>query len=235
MFEKMMALYLEDIETQKANTAFYIQNGYLNKWADANKVFSDDGIRRYSTETRWNQYTEGKITRDKAVEFAVKRYNKAADKKAAETIKRVERIGAAPDLDYITLRVEWRGNSQYGKHPHAYAHTNNESTTGFAGGWGYDKESAAVADAFNKNKSIMKVLYTLKETALLNGLSDESETACTGRNNTACIGYGAGYTVIPYFEGGVGVECFWKILKAAGFTVRTNYGKHENNYNIYKA
>lgn len=234
MFELLKESYLKERENQKAINRFFIENGYCESWCENEKEASDEGLRRYSTETRWNQYTSGKIDREKAVALAVKGMEKAIDKEIAATLEKLEKIEKAPDLQYISINVSYTKNTTWGYNPTATANTNNETTTGHASGCGYDKESAAVASAFNKNYSILKTLYTIKENALKAGLSDFSKTACTGVDNRTTCGYGSGYSVLPYFEGGVGVDCFWDILKKAGFTTRCNYGKHENYYTVSK-
>ena len=113
-------------------------------------------------------------------------------------------------------------------------YSNTGNSAGYASGCGYDKESSAVAEALNKNNSFLKVLYTLKENALEAGASDHSKTACTGVDNRNIIGYGSGYSVLPYFEGGVGVNCYWDILKKAGFEISCHYTRSSNTYVIFK-
>ena len=61
--------------------------------------------------------------------------------------------------------------------------------------------------------------------------SNSSLANCELKN---IIGYGSGYFVLPYFEGGVGSNCFWEILKKGGFKTISNHGKHEDFYNIYR-
>ena len=45
-------------------------------------------------------------------------------------------------------------------------------------------------------------------------------------------GYGAGYGAIPYYEGGVGTNCFIWILKANGFNCEEVHGKHFDSYSF---
>lgn len=232
MFEKLKERYLQDRQDQKEKTLFYIENGYMPTWNE--KEFSDNGIKRYCTATRWDQYTAGQIDRTKAVELAQKRYTKQLEKEIQKQLELLDVIAAAPDLQFISINVYYKRSSVWGYCPSVDVHTNNGFSTGYASGCGYDKESAAVADAFNKDHSILKALYTIKENGLIAGLSDESTTACTGVDNRTICGYGSGYGVIPYFEGGVGVGCFWDILKRGGYTTRCNYGKHENYYTVSK-
>lgn len=104
-----------------------------------------------------------------------------------------------------------------------------------------------LCNEYRENKRMIEELTALNEElknkivaamqgkdTLIVGLSDESKTACTGVDNRNICGYGSGYGVIPYFEGGVGVGCFWDILKRGGYTTRCNYGKHENYYTVSK-
>lgn len=236
MFERLTKAFLEDRETQRQRKEFFIIHGFCESWSEEHKTESDNGLKRYSTARRWEQYQNGEIDRAKACEFAIKRMNKEIEKEIKKKLAHLEAVANAPEVDYITVNVEYKRSSVWGYNPAVEVITNSESGffTGYASGCGYDKESAAVAEAFNKSLGIMKVLYTLKEKALEAGESDESKTACTGHDNRNCVGYGAGYGVLPYFEGGVGVGCFWDILKKAGYKTRCNYGKHENFYSIYK-
>lgn len=236
MFEELKKEYLQDREQRKEKDAFYIIHGFYENWSDEHKEQNNEGLKHYSTERRWEQYTNGEIDRETACKYAITRNNKKIEKEIAEKIEHLERVAAAEIPSYISVNVEWKRNSYWGNCPRVEVTTNTEREifSGYASGCGYDKESAAVASAFNSSLSILKALYTLKENALQAGKSDKSETACTGIDNRFCIGYGAGYSVIPYFEGGVGVNCFWSILKALGYETQCNYGKRETLYRLYR-
>ena len=230
MFENLKNDYLKDRAQQRANTHCFIENGYFPTWHEENRVFSDRGLKENSTATRWEQYTAGKISREKAVELAIKRYDKQLDKEIEKRLKHLRAVSIAPDLQFINIYVSWVKSSYWGYNPHVEVVTNAGTYVGRASGCGYDKESAAVAEAFNQSLSILKALYTLKEKGLEDGLSDYSATACTGHDNRNICGYGSGYSVIPYFEGGVGVSCFWNILKKCGFETYCRCAKHSNIY-----
>lgn len=234
MFTNLKERFLQGQDLKKEKTAFFIAHGFCNDWNEENKKESDEGIRKYSTARRWDQYTHGEIDREKIVDLTIKRYEKQLEKETAEKLAHLAAVEAAPDLQFIDINVTWKKSSCYGSHPTAEARTNNGFTSGHAGGWGYDKESAAVAEAFNKNNSILKALYLLKERALQAGQSDASRTACTGVDNRNICGYGSGYSILPYFEGGVGVSCFWSILEKCGFKCTAHYGKHETFYSVHK-
>lgn len=234
MFENLRKAYLQEREQYAEHVKIYIEKGVFPTWREQVTSDPDRGLREHSTATRWNQYKAGVITREKAVELAQKRFSRQHEKDVSKKVRHIENVAAAPDLKYICVYVQYKKSSYWGYCPSVEVDTNNGLFTGYASGCGYDKESAAVAEAFNKDLSILKALYTLKENGLVAGLSDYSQSACTGVDNRNICGYGAGYSVLPYFEGGVGVNCFWAILKKCGFETKCRYTKSANFYNVDK-
>lgn len=233
-FTEIKKIVIEDSNARKENRAFYILNGYMPTWAEEHRTDSDRGLKEYSTETRWTQYTRGEITREKAVELATKRALKAIEKDTAAELAKLDRVAKAADLTFISISVDWVRSRTWGYNPHAEAHTNTGFYSGTASGCGYDKEPAAIAEALNQCDSVLKALYTLKEKGLRAGKSDRSKTASCGRSNGEICGYGAGYGAIPYFEGGVGSSCFWEILRKCGYKTSGHHGKHSDYYSVEK-
>lgn len=91
-----------------------------------------------------------------------------------------------------------------------------------AGGYGYDKESAATALVFNQCHALLKSLYEIKDSNI-------------EQRNSECIGYGAGYGILPSFEGGVGFSCHRNIIEKLGFTyAHTANGKTFDVYSFTK-
>ena len=221
-------------EKREANSVFYIKNGFFPICAEKHRKDPDRGLKDYSTETRWSQYQKGIISRTKAIELATKRALKNIDKETAGKFAKLDRIAAAPDITEISISVDWVKSRIWGYNPHAEIQTASGIYTGTASGCGYDKESTAIAEALNESNEILKFLYTLKEEGLRAGLTDESTTDSSGVDNRAICGYGAGYSVLPYFEGGVGVSCFWKILEKCGFSTKCHYSEKSNFYYIEK-
>ena len=225
---------LAESEKKTADTVFYIENGYFPTWAEEHRADPDRGLKDKSTETRWNQYKAGIISREKAVELATKRAKRKIEKETAAKLARLDRVANAPDLTFISVSVDWVRSRTWGYNPHAEVRTNTGTYRGTASGCGYNKESAAIAEAFNKCDSILKALYKLKEDGLRAGKTDASETACTGVDNRNICGYGSGYSVLPYFKGGVGASCFWSILKDCGYKTTEHHSKHSDFYSIEK-
>lgn len=225
-----------DAQLRKEETAFYILRGYCPTWAEEHHKESDNGLQRYSTARRWEQYQAGEITREKAVELATRRACKEIEKNAAAKLEQLTAAANAPAFETVSVMVTWAKSRTWGANPTAEVlNLGDRRTVGHASGCGYDKESAAIAEALNQNPAALRVLYELGEAAIAQGSSPKSKTACTGYNWAGCIGYGAGYGVLPYFEGGVGSNCFWSIFEKAGYKVRCSAsGKMFDVYNLEK-
>lgn len=202
-------------------------NGYREK---AKKAIQEreESIRNYSTATRWNQYQNGTITRDQAIEYATKRMEKEYQKKEAAALDRLEKAAASPELETVTISVEWHRSRVWGYNPTVTAEVQTvdgfERFTGSASGCGYDKESAAVADALYNCYPVIKALCEKKEAS---GLFE--------RNNHNAIAYGAGYDAIPALEGGVGMSSLESVFNACGYVIECrNHTKTTDFYYFVK-
>ena len=224
-------------QKESAENAEYIQNGFLHRWREDLHKQSDNGIQRYSTSTRWEQYKTGKITRAQAVEFATKREQKNIDKNYMEKLAFLDAAERAELPTNINICVEWAKSRTWGYNPTAEIWVNDGLgyTKGSASGCGYDKGSAAIASAVYNRASIVKILCELKEKALRKERTiDKSKSACTGIDNRNAVGYGSGCGVIPRLEGGVGTSCFLSIFRSAGYKVTEQHGKMSDFYSITK-
>ena len=219
-----------ETELRKAQSRFYIENGYCESWSDEHKKPGDDGIRRYCTDTRWNQYNAGSITREQIVKYTVARREKELDKQQILKLHQLILAQDAPDITAVTIDVTWRRNSTWGWNPTATAtiHTEKgvERYTGSASGCGYDKLTAAIGSALNQSDSIKRMLYNAKEKALAENFVKYTET----ESNRNFIAYGAGYGVLPYFEGGVGMSSFESVFNACGYRLAHQHETKTTNY-----
>lgn len=147
-------------------------------------------------------------------------------KRAEKELQRIETIKKANDeLQAIAINVEWTKNPTWGYNPHATVYTNTSGATeGRASGCGYDKESTAIAEALNKNNDILKLLYTFKN----------KKMTAKKTNSHELLGYGSGYGVLPYFEGGVGVSSLLYIFKKLGYTTTEHHTNTSDFYTIEK-
>lgn len=223
MFETLRAALHQEHENKKAAAREYIQHGYMKTWAAEHQKESDEGIKRHSTAARWDAYQAGKISREKAVELATARRIKELEKELAQNMQQLDAAEAAPDVKGIAIHVEWKRSATWGYNPHASVIVNQVNRyEGSASGCGYDKRTAAIAEAANQSAVLLRMLYSLKEKALQTGEK---------------MPYGAGYGVLPYFEGGVGMESFYGVFNACGMNVteRDERGKYYDFYYVEKA
>ena len=236
MFENLKALLIKESHEKKAAAAFYIENGYMPTWNEMQRVFSDNGLKRYSTEKKWNAYQEKKLTREKAIEFATARAWRDIEKGLQRDIEKLESAAAVPDVENVSIRVDWKKSRTWGYNPTATVIINQANRyTGSASGCGYDKRTAAIAEALNQSAVILRMLYQAKEKALESGYMPK-KTGSSPESNRECIAYGAGYGALPYFEGGVGISSFESVFNACGLKMThcDCSGKHADYYYFEK-
>jgi hypothetical protein len=190
-------------------------------------------LKAYSTETRYQQFTDGKITLEQAQEYAIIRKIKELEKQRTKKAEHLERIANAETITAIEIYIVWKRSATWGYNPHAeitvYTKNGHKTTFDTASGCGYDKRSAAVAGALNQNDAVLKLLCDYKENSINNGVT----TSRPG--NTDYIAYGAGYEAIPYFEGGVGYSCFdYMFINLFGFKRTSTHETKTTDYYYYE-
>ena len=167
---------------------------------------SDDALKRYSTETRWNQYKAGKVSREKCAEYATERTARQYEKQEAAEIAEAETIAAAPEMQAISIFINWtRSSGTYNPHAQITVYTDRGTydATGSAYGGNYNKESAAIATALNKIPAALKIIYNQRE----NGIEI----------------YGTAlYNAAPRYEGGTGVNQIRRILEASQIEMKSH-------------
>lgn len=144
--------------------------------------------------------------------YLLKRKTAEQAKKLEKAIQRLELISQAKDLVSLTVSVEWKRSRMWGNNPSATADeiTKNEHLhrdhyeSGSISGYGYDKLSTAIAKAVNQSNAFLKLLYTEKENNI-------------ELSNREIFGYGSGYGLLPYLEGGVGEGYYRSIFERIGF------------------
>lgn len=183
------------------------------------KEDAEDVILFYGTNLTIKQYKGGDISEEVAYKRAFKCASNLLNKSKNNDFEKIELAEKAKDLEYINICVEWKKSATWGANANAEIETNAGKYSGRASGCGYDKESAAIAEALNQSPEVLKCLYTLTDKMLAEvGSNAYYYTGCGScvdwRNS---IGYGSGYDIIPYFEGGVGFNCFIHILEKMGY------------------
>ena len=200
-------------------------NKYINRFKELE--YRDSLIRRDAPKSkRYEKLT----TEEEQINFIIDLEKKAMEKRITKEIETLKRIDAAErEINKISITVEWKNNKMWGANPTATAivyfknGTVNEYCSHSIGGNGYDRESAAVGEALNQCDELLNLMYEIMD-------SDGDEV-----ENNSVLGYGSGYGVLPYFEGGVGIDCFYKILSKLGYTMRkVASGKMFDVYNVSK-
>ena len=142
-------------------------------------------------------------------------------KSRLQTVKKADR-----KIQSISISVEWAKNRTWGYCPMAEVrvcytdNTCNNYKSGRITGCGYDKESTAIAQALNQCNYLLHAMYVKKE-------------ANHTKENREIFGYGSGYGVRPYFEGGVGVSCYYAIFAAIGYEWKgISHGKTFDVYQV---
>lgn len=141
----------------------------------------------------------------KVREKMVSRFQRENESDRQKYLHKLERAANAPELQDLTVCVEWAKSRTWGANPTATVTVNDShhyETTGHASGCGYDKESAAIASAMNANAAVLRILYTHAE---------------KGGKFAYSVYTFAG---LPYFAGGCGVSCFRNVFEGCGYEWR---------------
>lgn len=161
-------------------------------------------------------------------EYLIERSTKKTEKQIAEKRAKMQRIMEAKAVKSIVISVEWKPSRMWGSNPKAEAKVCFEDgycelfNSGSIGGCGYDKLSTAVAEVLRQIDGITKLMYAIRNKNTKKELRD-------------LFGYGAGYGLLPRIEGGVGVNCYPRIMEKIGFTFKTTAsGKSFDVFTIEK-
>lgn len=178
------------------------------------------------TNTQIKKYNNKELTIQQIKEILKNKIIKEYEQKLKKAIKKIDTIKEANEkVQTINISINWVKSSTWGYNPHATITTDyGEMTEGRASGCGYDKESTSIAEALNKNNNILKLLYIAKN----------KKMTLKNNNNHDILGYGSGYGVLPYFEGGVGAGSLMNIFRNLGYKITEYHTKSSDFYTITK-
>jgi len=206
----------------------------FNKGLDEYKTMQDilnvwsyrDLIPKGKLIQRSNVYSIKGIETVEALKLYLVERRVKADLKAIDSeLLQLQTIEKAGDIESVTVSVEWKPSRMWGNNPTAegrfYGSDGfNSYKSGSISGCGFDKGSTAVADVLNQSNALLKALYMVKEQNI-------------NTINRDLFGYGSGYGIKPYFEGGVGVSCYNAIFNKIGFNFNcTASGKRFDVYSV---
>lgn len=124
----------------------------------------------------------------------------------------------ADDPDDITISVNWNRSRTWGMNPAVVVSAGGETTEGSASGCGYDKESAAVAAAMNKNASVRRLWCSFAE----GGFKFPYSMVCDNDSP------------IPFMDGGCGMSSVRAVFEALGYDWYEHHGKAFDYYRATK-
>lgn len=131
-----------------------------------------------------------------------------------KTLEAVKRAFAKPMPDSIRVDEEWKPSRTWGPCPTVEVWMGGEYGKGHASGCGYDKESAAAAQACSEIIDSVRIVATCAYIDML-------ESKATGENSKT---YGYNFNIYHIsFEGGVGYNCHKNIICRAGFELTSEF------------
>lgn len=180
---------------------------FTGRYAAIRKDFYKEAQKKYTPEeAKWTGYKTERGFRANLT------------KKFNDAMKQIDTIENAGYPAQATITVTFRNHQ-------ARATLRYRTTTGQfkvieygpTGGYGYDKESTAMAGCFNKSPEFLKILMDAR-----------------ARKKTLPYGVSLanGRPYLPYYDGGVGAECFSSVLKAMGYDCR--YIPTADNMSVYE-
>lgn len=199
MYEMIRDELLREYEKQVNDACSYIDK-------------TPNDLPRYLTPAKLRKFKAGEMSVEEATVHAKAKAEQECKKRFNKGLARVEQMEKLTSgVKSITLVYDFSRAGVCTATVDFYLTDGRRVThTGKAGGWGYDKASSAVAEAFNKLPEMLKPLYDVKEASLQAGNP-------SAWSNESHIAYGAGYGALPYYEGGVGMSTVDYLLKKIGF------------------
>lgn len=161
---------------------------------------------------------------------------KKSEERTKEELNQLKSILECDLSDFpnpLIITLEWKKSYMWGLNPRSSTNYGFEGTS--IGGCGYCKTSTATAEALNSYKPLMKMLYLRKEKELKKFLKDNPDKNNKNNFNREVLGYGSGYSILPHFEGGVGVSSHQNIIEGLGLEWKNiTFTDHTNVYMISK-
>jgi hypothetical protein len=163
--------------------------------------------------------------------YAQKKYIKAWER----ATKGVFESLAAELPKQIIIEVSWKNSQTWGANPTAAVWTDKylgESRS--VGGCGYDKESTAIAEPFNRSQQMAKIAIIAK---YLEAKYKDMDWREKQEKDIFTYSYGVRFSIFDnngiYWEGGVGASSFMSCIKSAGYKMDAEFHpKHADCYHL---
>lgn len=135
----------------------------------------------------------------------------------------------------IRIDVNWKKNRTWGANPTSEVWTDEylgESRS--VGGYGYDKESTAIAEPFNRSKQMAKIAIIAK---YIDAKYKDMDWREKDGKGIYTYSYGVRFSIFHdngiYWEGGVGASSFMNCIKTAEYKMDSEFHqKHGDFYSL---
>lgn len=206
MSKKNLQKTIKNIKENCKNHEEKTINEILESWW-FKKNFTKREIKKIKNNANCSILSCVKMYEKKLIEKATKAHN--------NFVSNIDNIVNSELPEEIKICVEYKKNRTWGANPTAEIWADNYIKSRSIGGCGYDKESTATAECFNKSNAMKKIL-------LICAYKDNKK-----KNKT----YGYYFNTYYFgFEGGVGFSCHEKIIEIAGYKMTGIYGNMFNSY-----
>ena len=195
--KQMKALKNESIKSVKARKNL---NDIMESWY----------CKKLLTKKQLEKLTAGELTMQEVKKIMLEKIEKDFTKNLDKQLKQIQTIKENKHVNFARCEIEWTRNNTWGYCPkgcyrNGFKYQEFRSVTGC----GYDKLSTLTAEMLNSDVNLMSYVMAYIEKHAIN--RDNIRTK---------LGYGIRiYNGMPYFEGGVGIDCHISILKKMGFAV----------------
>lgn len=182
----------------------------IKKIKDANDIMTSWYYKKLLTKKQLDKLNSGDLSLTEIKKIMLAKIEKDYTKNLDKQLKQIQAIKNNEYVNFARCEIDWTRNNTWGYCPNGcyrngFKYQDFRSVTGC----GYDKLSTLTANMFNSDNNLMSYVMAYIEKHAIN------------RDNIRKkLGYGIRiFNGIPYFEGGVGVECHISILKKLGFQV----------------
>lgn len=132
----------------------------------------------------------------------------------------------------IRIDVNWKKNHTWGANPTAEVWTDEYlGQSRSVGGCGYDKESTAIAEPFNRSAQMSKIAIIAK---YLDTKYKDMDWREKDENGIFTYSYGVQFSIFHkngiYWEGGVGASSFMRCIETAGYNIDAQFHPKYGDY-----
>lgn len=183
----------------------------IKAYKSLNDIMESQYCKKLLTKKQLEKLTAGELTIQEVKKIMLKKIEKDFTKNLDKQIKQIQTIKENKQANFARCDIEWVKDKTWGNCPrgcyfNGYKYQDFKSVTGC----GYDKLSTLTADMFNSDKCLIALVMDYIEKHHINKDNIRNK-----------LGFGISiHNGIPYFSGGVGIECHKIILSKLGFKVR---------------